>query len=637
MSLKNKIITLLLCLFGVYAIIEYAIQRFVLLPAFVQLDMTAATDNTERVIQALERDVELLIPSAKDWATWDDTYEFIDNKNSDYIEANLNVKALESLGVNLLVFYDIDGRRVWGKGYDFDSGEEVAMGELSEDSLNPAHPLLGTSSKEDTVSGLYRTPTGAILVASRPILTSNGDGPSRGRVVIGRFLNEAAIERLELQARVNLKTEHLAGSKNISLNQRKSSKNSNKISHSPIELTEEDMITRGNFDIMDVAGVPILRFQVYTPRSIVAQGRTTLQFAAMSLAIAGALVLLVLLIFLRRTVFAPIALLTQHAKTIGSHEDLNERLQIQRKDEIGTLANEFNLMVERLAETRKQLIDQSYQSGVAEMASGALHNIGNAITPIGVKLINLRQELKQAPVAELAMASAELADPSTPADRIADLNKFFELAGEELAALVTKAAEELDKIRSQVDLVQMILADQQRFSRAERTIEPLNLFRFINETAELLPEQLHNIMRIEIDKGVAEIGRVYVTRIALQQVVTNVFINAAESIHESGQTEVTGRIRVYAVTAEADPQGLAHICFEDNGRGISPEHLPHLFERNFSTKNRGTGIGLHWCANTISVMGGRLYTQVSESGQGACFHLLLPLTEQSKTTTEKAI
>lgn len=637
MSLKNKIITLLLCLFGAYALIEYAVQRLVLLPAFVQLEMTAATDNTERVIQALDRDVELLIPSAKDWATWDDTYEFIDNKNSDYIEANLNVKALESLDVNLLVFYDTDGRRVWGKGYDFDREEEVAMGELSEDSLNPAHPLLGASNKEDTVSGLYRTPTGAILVASRPILTSDGEGPIRGRVIIGRFLNEAAIERLGLQARVNLKTEYLADSKNISVDQGKSSKNSYKISHSPIELTEEDTITRGTFDIMDIAGVPVLRFQVATPRSIVAQGRTTLQFASLSLALAGALVLLALLFFLRRTVFDPIALLTRHAKAIGSHGHPNDRLQIQRKDEIGTLANEFNLMVERLAQTRKQLIDQSYQSGVAEMASGALHNIGNAITPIGVKLIHLRQELKQAPVAELTMASAELADPSTPAERMADLTQFVELAGEELAALVTKAADELEKIRSQVDLVHMILTDQQRFSRAERTIEPLDLFRFINETAELLPEQVHNIMRIEIDQGVAEIGRVYVTRIALQQVITNVFINAAESIREIGQPEGIGRIRVYAATAEADPQGLAHICFEDNGRGISPEHLPHLFERNFSTKNRGTGIGLHWCANTISTMGGRLYAQISASGQGACFHLLLPLTEQSKTTTEKAI
>ncbi len=131
-----------------------------------------------------------------------------------------------------------------------------------------------------------------------------------------------------------------------------------------------------------------------------------MQYASMSLAVAGTVVLLVLLIFLRRTVFDPISLLTRHAIVIGTHGDLSARLQMKRKDEIGTLAQEFNIMVERLLESRQRLMDQSYKSGIAEMASGALHNIGNAITPIGVKLINLRHEFQQAPVAEMAMASA---------------------------------------------------------------------------------------------------------------------------------------------------------------------------------------------------------------------------------------
>ncbi len=195
--------------------------------------------------------------------------------------------------------------------------------------------------------------------------------------------------------------------------------------------------------------------------------------------------------------------------------------------------------------------------------------------------------------------------------------------------MVTRAADELDTIRSQIDLVEMILADQQRFSRAERTIESLVLHRLIHETAQLLPEELRNIMRIEIDEGVTKIGRVNVTRIALQQVITNLFINAAESIGESGQHRGNGQIRVYTVAADADHQDLAHICFEDNGMGIPAEQLPHLFERGFSTKARGSGIGLHWCANTVSAMGGRIYVKSSGLGQGACLHLLLPLSEHT--------
>ncbi|TKB23491.1 HAMP domain-containing protein [Desulfopila sp. IMCC35006] len=633
MSLKNKAITLLFCIFGAYAIVEYTVQRFVLMPAFVQLQQAEATNNTERALQALEREVAILIPSATDWATWDDTYRFMVDQNVEYVESNLNLQALESLNVNLIAFYTPEGMRLWGIGYDYENKKEMVLNELAEDHLDLANPLLDSSEKLGSVAGLYHTPAGIILIASRPVLTSKGDGPSRGRVVIGRLLDMATIERLGSQARVSLRAEFLSPVKNQPVLQ---SKDSGTIRYTPINLSKSDTITRGSTEVLDVTGIPILRVHVDTPRVIVAQGRTTLRYASLSLAVAGTIVLLVLLLFLRRTVFDPITLLTRHAITVGTDDDLSTRLQMKRRDEIGTLAKEFDIMVERLAETRLRLLDQSYKSGIAEMASGALHNIGNAITPIGVKLINLRRVLKQAPVLELAMAGAELADPATPADRKADLAQFSELAGNELAAMVTSAADELETIRSQVDVVQMILADQQRFSRAERVMESLELSRLIGETVRLLPEELHKSVRIEIDDGLTEIGRVRVARIALQQILTNLFINGAESISASARQKQDGWIRVYPVVVDMDPQGLVHICFEDNGIGISSEQLPHLFERGFSTKNRGSGIGLHWCANTLAAMGGRIYAGSAGTGQGACMHLLLPLAEYVQSNLEKA-
>ena len=632
MSLNKKIILLLVGLFVLYALIEFSVQRLVLLPAFIQLEEETAISNTQRAVQALERDIELLIPSATDWGTWDDTYQFITDGNEAYREANLNVLAMESLKANLVAFYTPDGRRVWGLGYDLDNKRELSLGELSADRLPPTHPLLGNPHDGGgTVAGLVRTEAGVFLVASRPILTSDGQGPSRGRVVIGRLLNKAAIERFGTQTRVHLQVELLPASGGAKLPAEE--KTATLVRHTPVQLWVDGTTTRGTVEVADLAGAPLLRFQVDTERAIVAQGKATLRYAALSMVAVSALVLLALLVFLRQTVFIPIKMLTRHARAIGSRGDLNARLKLRRSDEIGTLAREFDIMVERLAETY-QHVEQSYQMGIAEMARGALHNIGNAITPIGVKLINLRRELKQAPLAEMAMAGAELADPATPAERRADLARFAELAGAELAALVERTTDELEAIRAQVDHVQLILADQRRFAKAQRTIEPLVLHRLITETAELLPEELLARMRIEVDENVASLGRVAATRIALQQVIANLLINAAEAIATDGRDRESGLLRITADPADPHEPHLAHVRFTDNGQGIPAEALPRLFERGFTSKARGSGIGLHWCANTMAAMGGRIHATSDGPGRGACFHLLLPLADQHESFTE---
>lgn len=624
MSLKTKIITLIFTFSALYGVVEYAVQHFVLLPAFVRLERNAAENNTDRALQALDHDVELLIPSTSDWGTWDDTYWYMVDRNIEYSDSNLNGTSLKSLNVNFLGLYDLKGIRLWGMAYNNETGSKMTLGELSDSQLNSTNPLLGDAHSNDTVAGIYTTAAGIFMIASSPILPSSGEGPSRGRIIMGRLLDKAAIDRLGTRARVRLHAEPLIPAAGIQV---KRSDDNSTIGHTPIVVTESDIFTRGSTDVLDITGRPVLRFQVTTPNDILIQGRTTLKYASISLAVAGVVVLLVILVFLRRTVFDPVSSLTRHAIAVGTRDDLSVRLQMKRNDEIGTLANEFDIMVARLAETRQRLLDQSYKSGVAEMASGALHNIGNAITPIGVKLVNLRRDLKQAPVREIAIAGAELANPATSADRKAELAKFTELAGGELTTLVTRATEILDSIQSQVDLVQMVLTDQQRFSRAERTIENLELDRLVNETIGLLPDGLHRIAHIEIDQSVAKLGHVRAARVALQQIISNLVINSADSISESGQQEETGRIRIYTDDKEINQQAMAHICIDDNGMGISLEQMERLFERGYSTKPQGSGIGLHWCANTVSAMGGRIYATSPGIGKGACLHILLPLAE----------
>ena len=249
--------------------------------------------------------------------------------------------ALESLKANLVAFYTPEGRRVWGLGYDHDNERELALGALSADRLTVSHPLLAPHG-EETVAGLLRTEAGVFLVASRPILTSEGQGPSRGRVIIGRLLNQAAIERFGTQTQVQLQVELLPEVQGAKLPAEE--KTASLVRHSPVQLRVDGGSTLGSTEVADLTGAPLLRFHVDTPRVIVAQGQATLRYAALSLAAAGALVLLTLLVFLRQTVFSPIATLTSHARAIGSRGNLDARLEMHRTDELGMLEREFDMM-----------------------------------------------------------------------------------------------------------------------------------------------------------------------------------------------------------------------------------------------------------------------------------------------------
>ena len=154
MSLRNKVIALLLVLFGGYALVEYGIQRLVLYPSFLALEREEATRNVERAVEALQREVELLGPSASDWARWDDTYRFVVDHNDEYRDANLNAKALESLRVQLLGIYDLTGSRVWGLSIAPDAEGEIDLGALSGPALPVGHPLLAGAGDRELRSGI---------------------------------------------------------------------------------------------------------------------------------------------------------------------------------------------------------------------------------------------------------------------------------------------------------------------------------------------------------------------------------------------------------------------------------------------------------------------------------------------------
>lgn len=148
----------------------------------------------------------------------------------------------------------------------------------------------------------------------------------------------------------------------------------------------------------------------------------------------------------------------------------------------------------------------------------------------------------------------------------------------------------------------------------------------------MIPNKHGAAVTVEIDTALAHLPAAWGNRITLTQVLGNLMVNAAESIRSAGVAD--GLITVTGSRDTLEGREMIHLEVSDNGEGIALEAMNSLFQRGFSTKKeKKGGIGLHWCANSIIAMGGKIHATSAGQGQGATFHLLLPIPPERATAS----
>jgi signal transduction histidine kinase len=347
--------------------------------------------------------------------------------------------------------------------------------------------------------------------------------------------------------------------------------------------------------------------------------------------VATLLLIFILLYVLHRMVTRPIAALTRHVAQLGASGDLGlvDGDLAERRDEIGVLASEFNKMVEALADSRQKLQNQSYVHGMAEMASGVLHNIRNALNPISVGIWKLEEGARSASVGRIDTALTELCTDSTPPERRPKLANYIRAAAEKLAAQQHALADEIRDLGQHSRHIEQILQDVDLTGRRRRKPEAINIDKLAEECATMIPARSASPITVEIDQALAKLPAALGNRITLTQVLGNLMANAAESIRAAGVAH--GKIAVTGYAEAVDGQQMLHIEVRDNGEGIAPETMGSLFQRGFSTKaDKKGGIGLHWCANSVIAMNGKIHATSDGRGTGATFHLLLPIASERR-------
>lgn len=354
MSLRVKTLLIIVATLTCLIVILFASAKLIMLRSFTGLEEKNSCSNVQRALKAWSDELSLLDTKVVDWAAWDDTYAFIEDENEDYARSNLVESTFTNQKINLLLFIDSSGRIVYGKGFDLEAEKETPVPPGLAKHLTEGSPLLEhKADRESSVRGVVLLPEGPMLLASRPILTSEYSGPARGALIMGRYLDQKEVERLADVTDLNVSFVPMNAKDNAPAIQAAISSVS-ETSPVFIKPLNENLIA-GYALINDIYGKPALVLNVEMPRDIYKGGQSSALYFIFSLLAVGLIFGVSTLLLLEKLVLSRLSRLSNDITKIGASGDISARVSITGADELADMAGEVNRMLAALEKAQDDL------------------------------------------------------------------------------------------------------------------------------------------------------------------------------------------------------------------------------------------------------------------------------------------
>ncbi|HWM88852.1 MAG TPA: ATP-binding protein [Kofleriaceae bacterium] len=320
----------------------------------------------------------------------------------------------------------------------------------------------------------------------------------------------------------------------------------------------------------------------------------------------------------------------------GELKELEEYLNAMAR-ELEEREKERRVTAARAETMQQELLAVSRMAGMAEVATGVLHNVGNVLTSLNVSVSVVGEKIRGSKVAALSRSVALFsAHPGGLAgflatERGALFPHYLATVSQHLAEENAQLLAELDSAAQNVEHIKTIVAMQQSYARMTAYREQLDMAALLDDALRMAEGSFAR-HGIELVKDYASLPAIVTDRHKLLQIIVNVMSNARHAIKDSpsGGGRITVRLR-----RDGD---RSLVMVQDNGVGIPAAHLARIFQHGFTTKKGGHGFGLHCAANFARELGGKLVAASDGPDRGATFTLELPLAppEQEQPGVELA-
>ena len=601
MSLGKKTLALFLVLGLAICAGSYLALRVSVLPAFEEFEQRAANESLSRVQSLLQSEIEALKILNLEYSAWDETVRYMKDPSPEFEETNFSPGYWHSIDINMVLVLDTAGTRVYG--WMTDPADETLL-DVDDQMLRPLSGdavIVNEVTESSALTGLIRTRSGLMYIASYPILNTQGEGPTFGTLIFGRFLGDALMEDLATRATTDLSF-HIMGESGLPAHVVKAFRD---LPDSDVKTTIATYASNvhGLEVMLDVYGDPAAVLEIRQPRLISRIGADTIRTTMAFLGIGSLIFLLTALLLIRRMIVSPVHTLTEKIVKMRTTGNIEFDAGDARSDEVGVLASSFEDLATGLRRTREEL-----ESARDEALS-----------------------MSKAKSEFLARMSHEIRTPMNGVLGMTELlqNTALDDKQRRFAKTIYSSAESLLHIINDILDISKIEA-----GKLELDIAPFNLRHMVEECLELLADSAHR-KNLELIGAIDADTHTFVEgdALRLRQVLINLLSNAVK-FTEHGEIIV----RVEEQDGDADH---ANYRFEvqDTGVGISAENAEKIFapftQEDGSTTRRfgGTGLGLSICKQLIELMDGEIAVEPNGSG-GCTFWFTVSLTRDSETSEQ---
>ena len=593
-----------------------------------------AHENVARVRQGLAQQLASLVQSNSAYARWDDAYQYVQDGNRGFYKGNLTESSMETIQANAVVYGRLNGELVFASGFDLAKYRKTPLPQGLRKHLQYNTPIVQNAAQGKGCKGLMSLPGGTLLISSLPVTQSDGSGPIRGFLFVGRWWDGSLKSELQRTTKLQF-TVRSRDAKNAPADWQAAKASLNSPDNTKVvPLSSSNLAGFTRLD--DYKGQPIALLRVDSPRPIYEQSEKNLKQLLMTIIALGLVSSVVTVFSIDYFILKRVSLLSNELDAIRGTANPTASVSVQGRDELSHLARDTNATLETLNQAHERLEERvAARTEELKTANMALHAevverqmLMGTLHELVTQLESARDEALRANQAKSEFLSRMSHELRTPLNAILGFSQLLESS-----ALDEEQRESVDHVLGAGQNLLRLINEVLDFSLLDSSdfnlkSEPVELREVIAEVAtQLAPLADKYKIALHYPAAETDTDAVWVNADIqrLQQILLSLISNAIKYNRPSGTVEIDYQIQWHQVRLR--------VC--DTGPGLTAEQEERLFypfDRLGAehTAVSGTGVGLALAQRLAQAMNGELGYEPAPSG-GSLFWIDLPSADAPAT------